>query len=52
MENEMITINKWFAYYPVLTDNAGFVWLKKVDRKIDRNDKYFLGLLPRYSYFL
>lgn len=47
----LIIINKWFAWYPVNTDNAGWIWLKTVDRKIDERDEYYLGLLPKYSYF-
>lgn len=47
---DYIKTDKWFAWRPVKTDNAGWVWWRVVDRTIDERPVVYLGLLPYYSY--
>ena len=49
---DYITTGKWFAWKPVKTTNAGWVWLKTVNRTIDECPVVYLGLAPEYSYSL
>lgn len=49
---DYITEDYWFAWRPVKTQNAGWVWLKRVRRIIDERPEVYLGLLTEYSYFL
>ena len=53
MKNEdyIFTYN-WFAWFPVKTNNAGWVWLKTIKKTLDSRDEVYLGLLPVYSYEL
>jgi hypothetical protein len=47
-----VTIGVWFAWRPVHTKNAGWVWWKYVTRTIDERPEVYLGLLPEISYEL
>lgn len=47
-----IKTDNWFAWRPVKTTNAGWVWRKIVNRTIDERPVVYLGLLPEYSYYL
>lgn len=49
---DYITTDKWFAWKPVKTADAGWVWWKVVNRIIDERPEVYLGLLPEYSYLL
>ena len=40
----------WFAWYPVYTQNEGWVWWRWVTRIVDERDEVYLGLLPRVYY--
>jgi hypothetical protein len=53
MKNEdyIFTYN-WFAWFPVKTNNAGWVWLKTIKKTVDSRDEVYLGLLPTISYEL
>lgn len=49
---DYVTTDKWFAWWPVKTTNAGWVWWKVVNRTVDERPEVYLGLLPEYSYTL
>ncbi len=49
---DYIKTDNWFAWRPIKTINAGWVWLKVVKRTIDERPVVYLGLLPEYSYEL
>lgn len=42
---------KWFAWYPVRTEDAGWVWLTTVLVMEDDTDMEYLGLDTKYMYF-
>lgn len=44
MEEGDLIIKKWFAWYPVFTENSGWVWFKTVYKKIDYRPLKHLGL--------
>jgi hypothetical protein len=54
MENheKFVHIYVWFAWRPVRTENAGWVWWKYVTRTIDERPEVYLGLLPTTTYEL
>jgi len=41
----------WFAWYPVMTEEGEWQWLRNVGRIIDQRPLVYLGLLPEYRYF-
>jgi hypothetical protein len=49
---DYITTSNWFAWRPVKTNNSGWVWLKTVNRTIDKRPHIYQGLLETYSYCL
>ncbi len=46
----MIEISRWYAWYPVKTENDGWVWLEVVTKKVDNRPEYYQGLLPVTTY--
>ena len=44
--------DRWFAWHPVKTDNAGWVWWKWVIRTIDDRPVVYQGLLSEITYTL
>lgn len=47
---DYVKTDKWFAWRPIYTTNAGWVWLTLVNRTIDERPEVYLGLLPDYTY--
>lgn len=47
---DYITTKKWFAWHPVKTENAGWVWWKTVEKTRDERPEVYLGLLPITTY--
>ena len=52
VHTDFIYTYKWFAWRPVHTTNAGWVWFKWVMRTDDERELEYLGLLPTHSYEL
>jgi len=51
-QEDFIKKDKWFAWRPVKTTNAGWIWFKIVNRTIDERPVEYLGLLPEFEYIL
>lgn len=52
MSERYVRISAWFAWHPVRTSNAGWVWWKYVTRTVDERPEVYQGLLPETSYEL
>lgn len=48
---DYVNTTKWFAWYPVKTQDSGWVWWKTINRTIDERDEVYLGLLPQTFYY-
>lgn len=49
---DYITTKKQFAWHPVKTENAGWVWWKTVEKTRDERPEVYLGLLPITTYMV
>lgn len=48
---EYVCLSRIYALIPRKTDDAGWVWLKKIWRVVDYRPFVYLGLLESYTYF-
>lgn len=49
-QEDLISEDIWFAWYPVRTVDRKWAWLQYVRRTIDERPEYYQGLLPINRY--
>jgi len=50
-QEDLIYRERWFAFLPVKTKDAGWKWFTTVNRVVDERPVQYLGLLPDIRYY-
>lgn len=49
---DLIEYDERFAWFPVKTEDCGWVWLQYVEVVIDERPEYYHGMLPETMYWI